>query len=344
MRYLNLITLMLLVGLLSCKKHRLKDEKSILVGEWEWVYSIKKGSYTSPPFLSWTDTIFPSDVSSTYGLIFLKKGKVQLIENNEVKGELYIGGDNLGLGYVNLPEETALRFVEHPLLENKKVYRTGDQAIWQLNGELVFLGREDDQVKIRGYRIELQEVERVLQEIPSVEEAVVMVTENDRGEKEMTAYLRSTDTLKLEELSTILKQKIPSQMIPSHFIKVDAFKLTVNGKVDKRALQEMKGLDVSSGTPYVAPSTPFEKKIVEIWEEVLQREKIGVNDDFFVLGGHSIKAAKVVSKINQEYQSGVKIGHIFSTPTISDLAYNIEFAMNQKNRKSNLQNIKEIEL
>lgn len=261
-----------------------------------------------------------------------------------VKGELYIGGDNLGLGYVNLPEETALRFVEHPLLENKKVYRTGDQAIWQLNGELVFLGREDDQVKIRGYRIELQEVERVLQEIPSVEEAVVMVTENDRGEKEMTAYLRSTDTLKLEELSTILKQKIPSQMIPSHFIKVDAFKLTVNGKVDKHALREMKGLDVSSGTPYVAPSTPFEKKIVEIWEEVLQREKIGVNDDFFALGGHSIKAAKVVSKINQEYQSGVKIGHIFSTPTISDLAYNIEFAMNQKNRKSNLQNIKEIEL
>jgi hypothetical protein len=208
----------------------------------------------------------------------------------------------------------------------------------------MFLGRNDDQVKIRGYRVELQEVERVLKLSPAIKDAAISVNQTEKGDVDMIAYVRTNDALNVDQLRSFLMKKIPIQMIPTHFIEVDAFQLTVNGKVDKRALPNLVGKDLASGVIYVPPSTATEKQLVVIWEEVLERKNIGISDDFFMLGGHSIKAAKVVSKINQVFKSGMKIGHIFSSPTITDLAYNIEFALNQRDRKSRIQNIKEIEL
>jgi tyrocidine synthetase-3 len=260
-----------------------------------------------------------------------------------VSGELYIGGSNLAIGYLNLEKETNEKFVEN-LFGPGKLYKTGDQGYWRPDGNIVFIGRKDDQVKIRGYRIELGEIEHALQSHEKLEEVVVLANENYEGEKELVAYFTCKGEINTSELRSYLKRFLPEYMLPSSYVQLEAFPLTSNGKIDKKSLPNQKKSAHSGKAEYVAPRNAVEEKLVKIWEETLQRENIGIKDDFFELGGHSLKATKVVFRINKEFESGIKIGNLYNNSTIEDLSSVIDFVMNQKNNKSKIKNLKEIEL
>jgi amino acid adenylation domain-containing protein len=271
-----------------------------------------------------------------------------------VLGELYFGGDTLALGYLNRADLTAEKFIPNPFVQGETVYRSGDLGRWLPDGTLEFVGRMDDQIKIRGFRVELGEIEQALtkhSEIEAVNVVAKIVSRNkgkndqkNHGEKELVAYIVSRVTQNTNNLRKYLKEMLPDYMIPAFYVQLDELPLTSNGKVDKRALPDPEGSEMASGTEYIAPRTDTEHKLVQIWEEVLVKENIGVRDDFFALGGHSLKAMKLVSKINQELQSALKIGNIFISPTIEDLSQIIDFALNQKKLKQNSTNLKEIEL
>ncbi|MDP1815637.1 MAG: amino acid adenylation domain-containing protein, partial [Leadbetterella sp.] len=261
-----------------------------------------------------------------------------------VEGELYIGGANLALGYLNKEELTRERFVANPFKLGELLYKTGDQGYWRSDGNIEFIGRKDDQVKIRGYRIELGEIEYALLKSEQIEEAVVIAKNNSQGEKDLVAYITGTTEQNINDLRNYLKTILPDYMLPVYYIQLEKLPLTSNGKIDKKSLPDPKGLGLISGVEYVAPRNEIEEKLVKIWQEVLQREHIGVRDDFFAMGGHSLKATKVVAKINHEFKSGIKIGNLFSTSTIEDLSSIIDFAINQKNIKLETNDLKEIKL
>jgi acyl carrier protein len=244
---------------------------------------------------------------------------------------------------LNLEKETNEKFVEN-LFGPGKLYKTGDQGYWRPDGNIVFIGRKDDQVKIRGYRIELGEIEHALQSHEKLEEVVVLANENYEGEKELVAYFTCKGEINTSELRSYLKRFLPEYMLPSSYVQLEAFPLTSNGKIDKKSLPNQKKSAHSGKAEYVAPRNAVEEKLVKIWEETLQRENIGIKDDFFELGGHSLKATKVVFRINKEFESGIKIGNLYNNSTIEDLSSVIDFVMNQKNNKSKIKNLKEIEL
>ncbi|MDQ1353576.1 MAG: hypothetical protein QG657_3882, partial [Acidobacteriota bacterium] len=256
-----------------------------------------------------------------------------------VPGELYIGGDGLSRGYLNRPELTCEKFVKLPTIEGycggagsvsfKKnpfvvggiIYRTGDLARWQPNGNLEFFGRLDHQVKIRGFRIELGEIENRLLNHPGVKDALVMAREEANGDKYLCAYIISESELVISELRVYLSMILPEYMIPSYFMQLDKIPLTPNGKLDKKALPDPEINDYPGGK-YVPPSSKLEGKLVEIWGEVLtlDKEKISVYGNFFQIGGHSLKATTLISKIHKELKVKVPLTELFKTPTIKALA------------------------
>src|SRR5215813_13196004 len=254
-----------------------------------------------------------------------------------VCGEVYIGGDGLARGYLNRPELTAERFVPHPFSTDPdaRLYRTGDLARYRSDGNIEFLGRVDNQVKIRGFRVELGEIESALGQHPAVCEAVVLAREDDpddpltspRTGKRLVAYVIANDGSPFHnELGSFLKQKLPDYMVPSAFVLLDAFPLTANGKIDRKALPapDHSRREVEEG--YQAPRTPAEEMLVEIWAEVLKLESIGVHDNFFDLGGHSLLATQVISRIRGSFQVEVPLRALFESPTVAGLAGHIEEA------------------
>ncbi|MFT5823205.1 MAG: amino acid adenylation domain-containing protein [Crocinitomix sp.] len=261
-----------------------------------------------------------------------------------VAGEIYFGGISLAKGYMNLKETTDEKFIVDPFNPDQMMYTTGDVGKWRPDGVIEFIGRIDDQVKIRGFRVELGEIEQALSKYKALESIAVIAKLNENNENELVAYLTSNELQNSSDLREFLKKVLPDYMLPGHFVQLDQMPLTSNGKVDKKALPSPAGLGVSSGTEFVAPTTETEKMMVQIWEDVLQRQNIGIKDDFFVLGGHSLNAIKTISKMNKEFETGLKITNIFTTPTIEELAANIDFALNQKNIKQKSKNLKEIEL
>ncbi len=236
-----------------------------------------------------------------------------------VAGELYIGGAGVGRGYLHRAELTAERFVPHPfgVRGGERLYRTGDLARWRVVGELEYLGRLDDQVKIRGYRIELGEVETVLRAQPSVTEAAVVVREDAPGEKRLVAYVVGDGTLSAADLRAYLQAKLPGYMLPSAFVLLEQLPLTLNGKVDRKALPPPER--VVGEEQYVAPRTPTEELLADIWAQVLRIERVGVNDNFFDLGGDSILIIQVIVRANR---AGLQLTslHLFSHPTVARLA------------------------
>ena len=204
-----------------------------------------------------------------------------------VSGELYLGGVSLSRGYLGRPDLTAERFVVDPFcdLPGARMYRTGDAVRWRADGELEFLGRIDGQVKIRGFRVELGEVEATLQQQEGVQQAVVVVTDN-----RLVAYVLAVAPLSDDKLRAGLARVLPEYMVPSAFVRVESFPLTTSGKVDRKALPEPE-LRRSDNTPYESPRTPLEESIAAIWSELLGVEGIGIDDDYFRLGGHSLMAA-----------------------------------------------------
>jgi amino acid adenylation domain-containing protein len=242
-----------------------------------------------------------------------------------VTGELCIGGDGVGRGYLNRPELTAEKFVPDPFVPGEKMYRTGDLARWLPDGNIEFLGRMDHQVKIRGFRIELGEIENQLLRNPLIQETVVIANKDNSGDNYLCAYIVAERELTVQELREYLAQELPDYMIPSYFLQLDKLPLTPNGKIDRKALPESEG-NIQTGVEYEAPRNEIEEKLAAIWQEILGVEKIGINDNFFELGGHSLNATTVVSRIYKELNVEMPLRELFQTPTIKGLAEYIQRA------------------
>ncbi|MEG3959207.1 amino acid adenylation domain-containing protein [Microcoleus sp. herbarium2] len=241
-----------------------------------------------------------------------------------VPGELYISGAGLARGYLNRPELTAQKFIANPLSQepNARLYKTGDLARYQRDGSIEYLGRIDHQVKVRGFRIELGEIEVVLNQHPVVQQSVVTVREDIPGNQQLVAYLvpepeQTPPTV--AQLRQFLKQQLPEYLTPSAFVTLDSLPLTPNGKVDRRALPSPEGLRADLAAAYVAPRTEIEQMIATVWQEVLRVEKVGIHDNFFDLGGHSLLVVQVHRKLQEILERSFLLTEMFKYPTISSL-------------------------
>lgn len=235
-----------------------------------------------------------------------------------VPGELCVSGGGLARGYLKRPELTNEKFVNHPFIPGEKMYRTGDLARWLPDGNIDFLGRIDHQVKIRGFRIELGEIENRLMGNPNIKETLVVAIEEE--EKYLCAYFVAESKIDQTELRDLLSQHLPEYMIPAYFVQLEQMPLTLNGKIDRKALPKP---DVSGGEgSYTAPRNGIEKKMVDIWSEVLEVEKdrMGIDNNFFDLGGHSLKATVLVSRINKAFDTRIPMAEIFHRSCIRELA------------------------
>jgi len=238
-----------------------------------------------------------------------------------VVGELYISGAGVTAGYLNQPERTAERFLRNPFVSdaNAKMYRTGDLARYLSDGNVEFLGRGDDQVKIRGFRIELGEIESVLTQRAGVKQAVVLAKEDALGEKRLVAYVVASreQDLTSENLRAYLKEQLPDYMVPSAIVLLPKLPLTSNGKIDRKALPEPEQVQTKA---YVAPRTPTEEVVANIWAEVLRRDKISIEGNFFDLGGHSLLATQVISRVREHFHVELAMKILFEQPTVAGLA------------------------
>lgn len=238
-----------------------------------------------------------------------------------VAGDLYIGGSGLAIDYHRRQELTAAKFITHPYQAEEKVYCTGDKARYLLDGNIEFLGRGDFQVKVNGYRIELEEVEYHLSRLKGVKQAVAAVKTPEDGITHLVAYLvTDNEPVVPEAFRNELLRKLPAYVVPSFFIRMDALPLTLNGKVDRQALPLLDDSSYDAiQTPYAAPETAAEKVLAEIWQEVLQVNRIGLHDNFFNLGGASLQSIRVASKATKAGLS-VTPQMIFEFQTVQTLA------------------------
>ncbi|MES2732199.1 MAG: amino acid adenylation domain-containing protein, partial [Bacteroidota bacterium] len=235
-----------------------------------------------------------------------------------IPGELCIGGIGVARGYLNNAEQSAQKFIINPHVAGQRIYRTGDVGYWLPNGEIVLKGRTDEQVKIRGNRIELGEIAHLLSENEQVRDAFVH-TVGEGEAKQLVAYVVGSPDLQETALRAYLEQRLPAYMVPQYILILDTFKLNSNGKIDRQALPVPDSRHINA-LAYVAPRTPTEEKLVEIWQEVLEKSPIGIHDNLFVLGGHSLKAIMIVSRIQKELGAKIDLGILFSQPTIAGLS------------------------
>ena len=248
-----------------------------------------------------------------------------------VPGELFIGGAGVTRNYLNTPALTAEKFVPDPFGPDPggRLYRTGDLARFRPGGELEFLGRIDQQVKIRGARIELGEVEAALKDHPAVRECVALVDEDETGDKYLVGYV----TLHAEEAPTtaslrqFLRNRLPAHMIPTAFVTLAEMPLTPNGKVDKKKLLELAPADAGAAGEYVAPRTAIEETLAAVWRDVLKAERVGAHDNFFALGGHSLIATQLISRVRDVFHVEVPLASLFEQPTVAELGRVVQEAL-----------------
>jgi amino acid adenylation domain-containing protein len=272
-----------------------------------------------------------------------------------VPGELHIGDECLASGYAQEPILTATKFIPDPFSATgypqggARLYRTGDQARFWADGTIEFLGRIDHQVKIRGFRIELGEIETVLRQHPAVREAIVVARDDESAgnrAKRLVAYIvenkepvalwahkephspapSAAGKGRAAELRAFLQQSLPEYMVPSAFVLLDSFPVTANGKIDRKALPEPEHSRAEIDQPHVAPRTPVEQALADAWTRILRVKQIGVYDNFFLLGGHSLSATQVTSFVRENYHVDLSLRTIFEDPTIAGLARLIERA------------------
>ncbi|MGH7824891.1 MAG: amino acid adenylation domain-containing protein, partial [Candidatus Binatia bacterium] len=245
-----------------------------------------------------------------------------------IPGEIYIGGLGLARGYMNSPELTAERFIPDPFNSQPgaRLYKTGDRGRYRTDGNLEFLGRLDHQFKIRGFRIEAVEVEAALDQHPAVKESVVLGRDDAWRRQLLVAYVVSKPdrTLTSEELRNFLRRKLPEYMVPSRFVLLDKLPLTVNRKIDRRALPDPEPTRGNSERAFIAPSAPVEKAVADIWRDLFKLDRISLDDNFFELGGHSLQATQVISRLRDLFQVDLPLRRLFERPTISGLARCIE--------------------
>ncbi|MCC6490662.1 MAG: amino acid adenylation domain-containing protein, partial [Candidatus Hydrogenedentes bacterium] len=245
-----------------------------------------------------------------------------------IPGELYLGGDGVSLGYWEAPELTCQRFVPDPFAgrQGAMLYRTGDLVKRTPDGAIEFLGRVDDQVKIRGFRIEVGEIENILQQSPGVRDAAVVVRNCDGGDKELVAYYvpQEGDSSGTDGIREYLRQQIPDYMVPSLFVRLMELPLTANGKIDKQHLPEphqMRGEHTGTKEP---PATEHEVALASIWSEVLEGQQIGRTDNFFDVGGNSLLAIHLMSRIEDAFQVQFPLRDLFEYPRLDSQAQRIE--------------------
>ncbi|WP_242640333.1 non-ribosomal peptide synthase/polyketide synthase [Rhodococcoides fascians] len=254
-----------------------------------------------------------------------------------VPGEMYVGGGQLARGYLGRRALTSTRFVANPFASGSEdgalLYRTGDLAQWNAGGELEYLGRSDDQVKVRGFRIELGEVEAAVTAQPTVTQAAVVVREDSPGAARLVAYVVSAAVegrpiVDIEDLRAGIAAALPEYMVPSAFVVLDAIPLTVNGKLDRRALPA----PVFEVREFRAPTTPIEEIVADVFADVLGVERVGLDDDFFELGGNSLIATQVVSRLGVALDATVPVRMLFEASTVALLAVRVEQAAGEGGR------------
>jgi amino acid adenylation domain-containing protein len=237
-----------------------------------------------------------------------------------IPGELCIAGVGLARGYLNRPETTAEKFIEVELFSQvERIYKTGDLARWRDDGNLEYLGRMDEQVKLRGFRIELGEIESLLLQYPLVKEAVVTVNKTENNQS-LIAYVTGIDDDFCNDLKKYLKSSLPDYMIPAQILVLDKLPLTPNGKIDRKALPVP---NISVQAAYTPPRHKVEAQLAQIWSALLERQKIGIHDNFFDLGGHSLLAVKLLNLVQQELGQQLALRSLFQNPTIAQLAQHI---------------------
>lgn len=245
-----------------------------------------------------------------------------------VTGELHIGGDGLGWGYFQRPDLTAERFVPDPFsgAPGARLYRTGDLTRYLHDGNIEFVGRADQQVKVRGFRVELDEIETILDEHPAVGKSAVIARDDDWGVKRLIAYVVPLVDAEptTSELREYLRGRLPDYMVPASFVTLEKLPLTRNGKIDRKVLAARDDGESLIESEYVAPRTPVEETLAQLWSEVLGVQKIGVHDNFFELGGHSLLATRLLSKARQTFQTNLPLNKLFETPTIAAFAAVVE--------------------
>ncbi|MBN1131125.1 MAG: amino acid adenylation domain-containing protein, partial [Chitinispirillaceae bacterium] len=240
-------------------------------------------------------------------------------------GELHIAGAGLARGYVNRPDLTSEAFIPNPLSDvtGSRLYKTGDLARFRADGAIEYLGRIDHQVKIRGFRIELGEIERCLQKIASVKQAVVIAREDMPGEQRLVGYVVETakNAFTPAEANTLLSQELPDYMVPSLYVVLDAFPLSANGKLDRKQLPRPSRKRPAVAQPYIGPRTAVEETLVAMWAELLDLEQVGIDDNFFDIGGTSLLALRLIAQINRRFTVDYQVVKVFQYPTPAGLAH-----------------------
>jgi amino acid adenylation domain-containing protein len=256
-----------------------------------------------------------------------------------VPGELHLGGDAVGRGYLNRPDLTAEKFIPNPFSVDAgaRLYRTGDLVRYLPSGDIDFLGRTDHQVKIRGYRIEPGEIEFILLSHLDVIEAIVVTLNEKNGDQRLAAYIvaRQGVALNISQLRNYLGEKLPQYMVPSAFVLLDELPLTPHGKVDRKALP-VPAVSSAAAQPGSAPRTAVEQMLAEVWCKILGLETVGIHDNFFDLGGHSLLATQLLSRLNQLFHLDLPLRILFESPTIHSLARRFSAALGSANQLASL--------
>ncbi|WP_099766228.1 non-ribosomal peptide synthetase [Chryseobacterium sp. 52] len=284
--------------------------------------SVVSTSFTLCQRLSQDMIPIGSPISNTQ--LYILDGDLRLVPKGAV-GEICVSGSGLARGYLNRPELTAEKFISHPFKEGERLYRTGDLGRWLADGNIEFMGRNDDQVKIRGYRIELGEIAQVMNQHPLITNCLVHATEGSSENKDLILYYVSESSLSIRDLRSYLSERLPSYMIPGYYLPLDELPLTSNGKVDRKALPMPEGMGIDTGVEYVSPQTSTEKILVKIWSDVLSldADNIGLYDNFFDLGGHSLKATAILAKARTAFKVNLNISELYNLPTIEGMAKEI---------------------
>jgi amino acid adenylation domain-containing protein len=256
--------------------------------------------------------------------------KVYILDKNlqpvpvGIVGELYVSGYGLARGYFNRSELTNEKFISNPFgqFPYHRLYKTGDLVRYLPDGNIEFLGRIDDVVKIRGYRVDLGELEAILSKHPQISQAVTTTHGENAKEKFLAAYFIPVvgQTVTASELRKFLAAQLPDYMIPSAFVQMESFPLSPNGKVNRKVLPIPNHDRPELNQNYIAPQNPTQELLAEIWSEVLGIERIGIDDNFFYLGGHSLKAIQLIGQIHKTYELDITVRHLFNYPTIGELA------------------------
>ncbi|HET9277015.1 MAG TPA: amino acid adenylation domain-containing protein, partial [Flavitalea sp.] len=238
-----------------------------------------------------------------------------------VPGEIFIAGAGVARGYLNRAELSAEKFLPNPFNDkwDARMYRTGDIGRWLPDGNIQYLGRQDDQVKIRGHRIELGEIESAIQQNDQIRQAVVLAKDDTGGNRKLVAYVVPDQEFDRDSMIAYLEDHLPEYMVPALWVSLEAFPLTTNGKIDRKALPDPEAA-ISHSTEYVAPRNEIEQRLAEIWQELLEVDRIGVHDSFFELGGHSLLTVRLISVIRKEFKVEMPISTIFDYSTVALLA------------------------